>query len=377
MKILFYTQLWKRPELTELVFRQIRTIKKKGYEIVVFAVISEEEMIPLCEKYGVEYVMTENLPLGRKHNTGLEAALKLDWEYCLNFGSDDLVSSKLFDIYDPYFQSGEDFFGLNDVWFYDVYSGNLSHYFYQKTYAAFGAGRVVSRRMIEKIKGKGRLVFWEDEKNKGLDSSSREIAVRNGYENLIIRTDEPVIVDVKTDVNIWGYDNYRGNEKNFEELRGFFNKKILKDLIELKAKLKPKIEKTMSVTKIYENSRYTYKRYKMGEHVIEFSGGFELGDGNRSPAKFTTTDEEIQKKIESHPEYGKIIFLRREMDADEPLEEEVKEQVFEDVTTVSAAKLRLKEVFPEVKATDLQNMNTIKEFCTNNKVKFPKLIKEE
>jgi hypothetical protein len=314
MKLLAYTQLWRRPELTKLAFQSINEIQVEGVEIIPFAVISEESMKPICEEYGVQYCHIDNLPLGRKHNYGLEESLKLDWDYCLNFGSDDLVSPKLIEFYKPYFEEGLDFFGLNDVYFMDGYTKRLMHYSYPYTEAAFGAGRVTSRKMIEALTRNGRLFFWEDERNKGLDNSSTRIAKDKGFKHHIFSCPEPVVVDVKTNVNIWDYDNYKGIKKPLTDLTEYFSKELLINLLNLKVMEKtiPRRRVRYAHIRAYHQMLLTVRGDK--EFKVEFKGGYDAGEEGIVGGHYVTSDPDVIKSMEKHPLLNKQFFIDDERD---------------------------------------------------------------
>lgn len=92
IKVLVFLAIWGRPAITELCLMGIDRLRgEEGFKIEALAVISENSMIPLCEKYGVHYVMAENKPVGRKKNIGLQEAKKFDFDYLMELGSDDLV----------------------------------------------------------------------------------------------------------------------------------------------------------------------------------------------------------------------------------------------------------------------------------------------
>ena len=126
IKLKIYLAVWKRPEITELCFMGIHRLKTHlSYDISAFAVISEEDMIPLCEKYGIDWVLTENLPLGKKKNYGLKQLADYDFDFLMEIGSDDLVTNDLLDQYLPYFNK-YDFFGISDAAYIESESGEFS-----------------------------------------------------------------------------------------------------------------------------------------------------------------------------------------------------------------------------------------------------------
>ncbi len=108
MKLLFFLAAWKRPAITEICFMGINRLKRSGlYHIDSLVVISEQSMVPLCKKHGIDYVFYKNEPLGEKKNFGLTQAFKKSWDYLIELGSDDLLKNELFEIYRPYLGNRE------------------------------------------------------------------------------------------------------------------------------------------------------------------------------------------------------------------------------------------------------------------------------
>jgi hypothetical protein len=194
-------------------------------ELIPFAVLSEDSMKELCEDEGVKWCYAQNDPLSDKHNIGLRGSLKYDWDYCLSFGSDDLISERIFEVYEDVMRKGHDFVGLNDMWFY--HKGNIKRHTYRAKNATYGAGRLISRRLAEKLNGN---VWARNGKIERIDTDSRDIIERAGFKHTIVRTDLPVVVDVKTEVNLWTYDHWKGLPVEKNELKKTFDKPILKKL---------------------------------------------------------------------------------------------------------------------------------------------------
>jgi hypothetical protein len=186
-------------------------LRKSGlFPIQAFAVISEESMIPLCEKYDVRWVMHENEPLGRKKNFGLSEAMKLDWDYLIEIGSDNLIKTELLKTYAQFFGNTE-LFGCNNLAFIDSY--DLDCRFYEsKTH--FGAGRCFSRSVFEKA----GTNIWPDNRNRTLDNLSSIFLYSHGIMDKRIHLDSPMIIDIKSEENIWPFNYYWGAKREFGEI---------------------------------------------------------------------------------------------------------------------------------------------------------------
>lgn len=211
IKLLVYLAVWKRPEITELCFMGLNRLRQHpDFDIQVLAVVSEPEMIPLCEKYNVHCVTHENQPLGKKKNFGLKAAKSFEFDYLMEIGSDDLVLNELLDIYRDHILFGKgiqkDFFGIKDVAYIESHSGICRRL---QSNTRYGAGRMISRRLLENMDFK----LWDDQKVRGLDNNSEWHIMKKGVGYWQLKPGElPMVVDVKSDVNIWGFNHLIGKE---------------------------------------------------------------------------------------------------------------------------------------------------------------------
>lgn len=219
VKLLVFLAVWKRPEITEICFMGLNRLRKiSGFDINVLAVISEKSMVPLCEKYSVNWVMHENKPLGRKKNFGLKHALKFDWEYLIEIGSDDLLKNEVLDLYKPYFGKNS-IIGLLNLCFINSETLECKHY---NARSGFGLGRAIHRRVIEKMG-----VLWKDHLNQGLDNSATFAMARHGFGEKRIRTEKPLGIDIKSEVNIWKFSCFQGVEYPLEKaLQGLSEEEI-------------------------------------------------------------------------------------------------------------------------------------------------------
>lgn len=194
-------------------------LRKLGmFPIQAFAVISEESMIPLCEKYDIRWKMYKNEPLGEKKNFGISEALKLDWDYLIEIGSDDVLKDEYLEAIKP--ELGKrDFFGINHVIYINSEDGACRRF---ATRHSFGMGRVMSRKLIETV---GKL--WDDKKDRGMDNGSNFKIQRVGFLDKQIRTTYPLGIDIKSAVNIWPFNYLTGAEYTLEEaLNGLSDQEI-------------------------------------------------------------------------------------------------------------------------------------------------------
>jgi len=246
MRLLVFLAVWRRPEITEICFMGLNRLRKNSrFPIETLAVISEESMIGLCEKYNIRWTFYKNEPLGEKKNHGLGEAMKLEWDYLIEIGSDDLIKDEMLELYSGYFGKYE-MFGTKDAIIINSENGECRRL---QSDTIYGLGRCISRKIFEKccyvveclalthimapgrttaegkighflvaqaeeleklgrvkILGKPRYRLWKDEINKGMDNNSDFFLMTQGFDHKGVPTDKPLSIDIKGADNIWPYN---------------------------------------------------------------------------------------------------------------------------------------------------------------------------
>jgi hypothetical protein len=226
-----------------------RLRERASHPIEIFAVISEEEMIHLCDKYNIRWTFYENEPLGAKKNHGLTEAMKLEWDYLIEVGSDDIIKDELLVLYNKYFGEYE-MFGTKDSVIINSEDGMCRRLVSDTPY---GLGRCISRKVIQdhcfgydilakegmmaqgRTVGKGNIGFfkpdqaheavklgraeivgepryklWRDDINRGLDNSSNYFLLTVGVGYKTVETERPLTIDIKGSENIWPFSEKIG-----------------------------------------------------------------------------------------------------------------------------------------------------------------------
>jgi len=228
----------------------------EGVECQVLVVASEDDSVPLCTEFGFEIHRHPNQPLGKKFNSGLQYAMeKLNWDYLLLMGDDDLISNEAWAHYLPVMQQGFPYFGFNSIYFYSPAQQKARLFSYAMQGCPdklIGCGRVFRRDILDRVCWNATVMFraeyttgdsyfpankkvtvpvlyadylhklkvaeihsekpffkfWKDEQQKGLDNESEVRLLNNGFFPFVIETDKPMMTDVKTGMNLWGYDHF-------------------------------------------------------------------------------------------------------------------------------------------------------------------------
>lgn len=258
MKILLLIAVWKRIDITEKVYKHLKKILPDYVEVLIVG--SEPEHKQLAKKYSFKYCEHENI-LGAKLNYGLSVAMKSEWDYILQIGSDDIIHEDVFELYQN--QTG-DIFGFDRCY---MTNGTETKLFDYKGEAILGAGRMISRRAIEntaacirvkpltqltnkdlsypknrvvsvpknialswiesghaiKSDQKDDILLWNPTAMRGMDSYSQKILSAHGFEFNVIHTERVLVCDIKSEVNIFSYEEIQGESV---ELPTYFAKAI-------------------------------------------------------------------------------------------------------------------------------------------------------
>ena len=260
-----------------------------------FAIVSDQESHDLCIRYGIETIITEAAPLGRKFNEGFQKALgRYDFDYLLSMGDDDIFPIDIIEFYSPAMEDNLAYFGSNQIYFLDALQGTAIKFRY--SYQApkiIGAGRMFRRDALERAGWKVTITprqtrtyggfnlrrgialtipefqaeyivgmkiadvfqprkfsLWRDEQIRGMDHESEMSMIMAGYipvvlENYLIKKGEnyypkPFFTDVKSDVNIWSFDYYKkiSGPVPVEEATSFFTRRQLEIIEEIRSRAK-------------------------------------------------------------------------------------------------------------------------------------------
>jgi hypothetical protein len=176
----------------------------------VYVAVSEgdTENYHTCVDHGfIAWYMT-NDPLSAKFNSALSEAMVDGAERIAIVPSDDLISRQWVAAMR---ESEVPYCYPHTCGIFDAYTQNA----YKITKLSFGtlkygAGRVVSRRVVEACGG----TLWPENHNRGLDGASHEIIKRAGFTHTVVETPGIPITDVKTKDNLWAYATWLGSGSN-------------------------------------------------------------------------------------------------------------------------------------------------------------------
>lgn len=260
MRIAIYFAVHRRLDILKTFLKGLERLQQdhEDIEFIPFAVYSSDDEGEILK--GVRSLKHDNEYLGRKKNAGLRELLKLDWDYMIEVGSDDLLSSDLIDFYRPYFDQGVKVFGIRECYFVEMSTGKVAHWVHDY---AIGAGRCFKRSVFDDLGGCWRVRYlrgltgdnycissgtienmpiykakrfidgglcelvddvskpfdmWTDTRQEALDGDSEFRLGMNGVNVKVLEVDRPMVVDMKTEENLHRFSDFKESDISIEWL---------------------------------------------------------------------------------------------------------------------------------------------------------------
>jgi len=215
-KIVMVIPCWERVEVFSLVCKQLDIFAEKTKEIIDFRVVyvfseNDPELFELKYAYLTSnhqrhHIFSDNELLGQKLNDGITYAQVYEYDYLMNFGSDDLIHESIIDLYMPFINARTAIFGINKLYFLQKNEDPLFFSSYNVPYV-IGAGRMIHRSVVQYVIFKHGALYLP-EINRGMDTMSAKRMEECGYKQRVIDPGEfPMIVDIKSEININSFES--------------------------------------------------------------------------------------------------------------------------------------------------------------------------
>lgn len=224
MKIAVLIPVWKRPKVLKTALANWKNPPNKlKIDLFFCFVVSKndpkyDENLSICTDFlnnnghfGI-VVSYKNEPLGEKMNAGLKVLLGIEWDYLMNFGSDDILSDDYWTNFFPYIYNSDDYIAMDTVVFVDA----RQEYAIMASYPITGAGRLIKRELIENTFSELGYVY-NDKMNSGMDTASRNNLQSVNDFNLI-RIHGCFVADIKTLTNINIFDEIKDKAHEYTEI---------------------------------------------------------------------------------------------------------------------------------------------------------------
>jgi hypothetical protein len=222
-KIVMIIPCWQRADILSICMDQMdyfhnATQTKIDLTVLYVFSLNDPELKEILTLYKSaihprDFIYSANEQLGRKINDAIDYASILGYDYIMNSGSDDLYHPELIDLYLPFIYMEIPFFGIKSCWFYEFDRPSLFFSYYNSEWIV-GAGRMIHKTVIEKVKNEFGELYLPNI-NRGMDTMSARRIMLFGYNQIIVNSkDLPLVVDVKSPVNINSFDSLINNTYN-------------------------------------------------------------------------------------------------------------------------------------------------------------------
>lgn len=242
--ILVLTCMYSRPVISRAWCVQMNRLKKKYkdiFNITVVAGVSEDLSAQICAEEGVQFNWFDNFPLSNKWNLALDFAIynNPDYDYLLILGDDDFIHDNLLLEYIPFIENRIAHFGIQSTYLYGAEVGRAIYFRYDDN-RLMGAGRMVSKGLVDQIRGdhpEPEVGLWQSGLNRGLDRSLENRCAVFAIAMPVV-TKEVYLTDVKTKQNLWPFEKFEGmgdevsaetalaniGKKELEIIQSYYNK---------------------------------------------------------------------------------------------------------------------------------------------------------
>lgn len=211
-RVVFLTCTFGRVQVSEIYKQSLIDLENRFQKKYVFKNVivdsegSNKELFADDKRFN--YYNYSNQPLSNKWNFGCATLREESFDYLIILGSDDIIDSDIFAVYDEKMTKSFDMIGILDMYLFDL--KQLKAYYwggYAKKHKRFGEsigmGRCLSKKIVENL----NYQLWEDDLNRALDSSMmKKIKLLSQSININISNfrikEVGVACDIKTDNNI-------------------------------------------------------------------------------------------------------------------------------------------------------------------------------
>jgi hypothetical protein len=203
---------YERKEITEICFtglqRNIQEFERCGIRATVY-VSTDAANAALCDLFGFEHDITDPKPIGKRLNDAVDECLNEHFDYLMQMGSDDLLTTAGVYHLSAMITNGCPMFGFNSLYVVKRQTRKMKRY---TALMVFGAGRCISRNAVI-----NSIPLWRDNSMRGLDGESQtRLNEKANVRPLNIVSNKPCIVDIKSSVNINTYESFKGKDVDID-----------------------------------------------------------------------------------------------------------------------------------------------------------------
>lgn len=183
--------IWERLELVQI---NIDLLKKQTMRCKILLIVSSQKDKQFAIQNKVDWIYTENKPLGRKWQIGLDECKKYNPNAILINGSDDLLSTNWVKTCYHYIHKKKyDIVGKSNWYLLDLIAKSPYKLMYRNANILLGAGRMISRNILDEINWN----LFPLNQNRGLDTYCNIIFNKNYAKRLVISSPKIFVISLK------------------------------------------------------------------------------------------------------------------------------------------------------------------------------------
>lgn len=209
MKIAIHCTAWRRPTIMQKAFTALERTRKQfadhGIETFVVVAVSEKKSEGICRKFGYETVWVDNSPLGRKFDAAMQKILSYDFDYCMEYGSDNVLAEEYVPAVLQCIEHGIPWIAMRSFYIQNNRTREVRLFHERGT---SNIGRLTRRYLLmQTLKRKGFL--FEHRASKALDTSIQQtISSVTKQTPHILRFSHPLILDIKDQNSMHSYESF-------------------------------------------------------------------------------------------------------------------------------------------------------------------------
>jgi len=183
--------IWGRLDLVQI---NIDLLKQQTKKCKILLIVSCDKDKKFAIDNKVDWVYTDNQPLGRKWQVGLDACKKYNPNAILINGSDDLLSLNWVEkCYHYIVNQHYDIVGKSNWYVLDLIEKKPFRFKYRNNRVLLGAGRMISRSILDEL----NWSLFPLHKSKGLDSHCNMILNQHNATRLVLNTNDIFVISLK------------------------------------------------------------------------------------------------------------------------------------------------------------------------------------
>ena len=184
-----------RPKVFKLFCASMKRLRREvniDFPVVCVSMLEDRKT---CDEYGIGHIVQANKPVSRKFDTATKYMQKLQVDYTITMGSDDIMSTSLLKSLISEMNKGISLIGIKELYFYGTEKQFKGKLLYIRLTSLAGVCRTIHRSILDKVD----WMPWNADKNWGMDGlCMKRIRPHITTQSVV----EGMVVDVKSDVNL-------------------------------------------------------------------------------------------------------------------------------------------------------------------------------